>query len=225
MVAEGVQDHNPPVNKKRKTYIATFNVKSLANETRITELEYALSSIKWDILGICETRRQGYLIEDRQNYNLYLYGTTKGRNGVGFLVKKQSNIKVLDFIGITERVALIKVSIYEKEYTLAQVYAPTSTCDEKDLEDFYKSLEKVTELSTKKLFLLGDLNAKIGKPKEEESRATGKYGYGKRNKRGEKFIQFCLQNNLKIANTMFNKKSKLRWTWLSPNGKVKNEKK
>ncbi|CAB3248048.1 unnamed protein product [Arctia plantaginis] len=51
----------------------------------------------------------------------------------------------------------------------------------------------------------------------------GNYGYGKRNKRGERFVQFCLQNNLKIANTLFRKPRKLRWTWLSPDGYTRNE--
>lgn len=51
----------------------------------------------------------------------------------------------------------------------------------------------------------------------------GRYGYGKRNKRGETFIQFCLKHKLKIINTMFKKPHKLRWTWKSPDGCTKNE--
>ncbi|KOB72497.1 putative endonuclease-reverse transcriptase, partial [Operophtera brumata] len=193
--------------------------RSLANETRVTELEYAISQIKWDIIGISETRRKGYnTIEDRDNYRLYLHGETKGRNGVGFLVRKQTNITVLDFKGITERAALIKVKMYGKEFTIAQTYAPTSSSDEKEIEEFYKTLETIVDHSTSRFIFLGDMNAKIGVPKEEESRVLGKYGYGKRNKRGEKFVQFCLQNNLKITNTMFMKTPKLRWTWRSPDG-------
>lgn len=77
--------------------------------------------------------------------------------------------------------------------------------------------------STTNIIFLGDINAQIGDSKDGESRVMGNHGYGSRNKRGEKFINFCLQNNLKIANTMFKKSPKLRWTWLAPDNRTKNE--
>lgn len=189
----------------------------------MTELEHALSEIKWDVIGICETRRQGYIIEDRGYYRLYLNGDIKGRNGVGFLVKKQSNITVIDFIGITGRAALLIINIYGSKFTLVQTYAPTTSSDEKEMEEFYESLQKVMDHSSSRLIFMGDMNAKIGVPKEYESRVMGEYGYGNRNKRGDKFIDFCFHHNLKIANTMFKKSPKLRWTWMSPDGNTKNE--
>ncbi|CAK1583414.1 unnamed protein product [Parnassius mnemosyne] len=70
---------------------------------------------------------------------------------------------------------------------------------------------------------MGDMNAKIGYPEQNEQLVMGNFGYGTRNKRGEIFIHFCLQHRLKIANTTFNKPNGLRWTWKTPDGKSQNE--
>ncbi|XP_063626633.1 uncharacterized protein LOC134798200 [Cydia splendana] len=70
---------------------------------------------------------------------------------------------------------------------------------------------------------MGDFNAKVGQPKLEEHRITGKHGYGSRNQRGELLINYCLEKNLAIMNTYFMKKSNRKWTWIAPNGRTKNE--
>lgn len=49
------------------------------------------------------------------------------------------------------------------------------------------------------------------------------YGSNERNERGEKLVQFALENELSILNTFFKKNIKQRWTWLSPDGNIKNE--
>ena len=52
----------------------------------------------------------------------------------------------------------------------------------------------------------------------------GKFGYGEENERGEKLLNFCLNNNLVIANTMtYKRKAKHQWTWESPDGVTKNQ--
>lgn len=61
--------------------------------------------------------RQGFTIEDRGEYYLYNYGHTKGKYGIGFLVKKQPSLEVMDFIGITDRIALIHIKLFGKIYS------------------------------------------------------------------------------------------------------------
>ena len=48
--------------------------------------------------------------------------------------------------------------------TVIQVYDPTSNAEEAEVECFYEDLEDLLELAPKKdvLFILGDLNAKVG---------------------------------------------------------------
>src|SRR6218665_2499256 len=48
----------------------------------------------------------------------------------------------------------------------------------------------------------------------------GKFGYGEENERGERLLNFCLGNSLKIKNTQFyQRKANRKWTWESPDGK------
>ena len=58
------------------------------------------------------------------------------------------------------------------------------------------------------------MNAKVGK--EKEGKIAGSYGLGKRNERGEKLIEFCKNNDLCIANTMFKHHPRHLYTWTAP---------
>ncbi|CAG4951769.1 unnamed protein product [Colias eurytheme] len=147
----------------------------------------------------------------------------KGQKGIGFLVKKSSNTKVQEFQPISDRVAILHVDIYDTSFSLIQVYAPTESCSETELKNFYNDLEIAMEKCSNKIILMGDMNAKIGQTYSYEHLVMGSFGYGKRNKRGQMFINFCLRYKLKIVNTLFKKPERLRWTWLAPNGRTKNE--
>ena len=50
-------------------------------------------------------------------------------------------------------------------------------------------------------FIIGDWNAKVGS--QEIPGITGKFGLGIQNKTGHKLTEFCQQNTLVIANTLF----------------------
>src|SRR5574337_1038547 len=51
------------------------------------------------------------------------------------------------------------------------------------------------------LFIIGDWNAKVGS--QETPGVTGKFGLGIRNEAGQRLIEFCQENTLVIANTLF----------------------
>ena len=59
-----------------------------------------------------------------------------------------------------------------------QVYAPTSNAEEAEVEQFYKDLQDLPELTPKEevFFILGDWNAKVGS--QETPGVTGKFGLG-----------------------------------------------
>ena len=87
--------------------------------------------------------------------------------------------------------------------TVIQVYAPTSNAEETKLERFYKDLQELLEITPKKdvLFIIGDWNAKVGS--QETPGVTGRFGLGMRNEAGQRLIEFCQENALVIANTLF----------------------
>ena len=50
-------------------------------------------------------------------------------------------------------------------------------------------------------FIIGDWNAKVGS--QETPGVTGKYGLGVQKEAGQRLIEFCQENTLVIANTLF----------------------
>ena len=87
--------------------------------------------------------------------------------------------------------------------TAIQVYAPTSNAEEAEVEWFYEDLQDLLELTPKKdvLLIIGDWNAKVGS--QEIPRITGKFGLGVQNEAGQRLTEFCHENALVIANTLF----------------------
>ena len=84
--------------------------------------------------------------------------------------------------------------------TVIQVYAPTSNAEEAEIEWFYEDLLELTPAKVV-FFIIGDWNAKIGS--QELPGVTGKFGLGVQNEAGQRLIEFCQENTLIIANTLF----------------------
>ena len=89
------------------------------------------------------------------------------------------------------------------EWSLFEVYAPTSNTEEAEVEWFYEDLQDLLELTSKKdvLFIIGNWNAKVGS--QEIPGVTGKFGLGVRNEAGQRLVEFWQKNALVIANTLF----------------------
>ena len=102
--------------------------------------------------------------------------------------------------------------------TVIQVYALTSNAEEAEVEWFYEDLQYLLELTPKKdvLFIIGDWNAKVGS--QETPGVTGKFDLGIQNEAGQRLIEFCQENALVIANTLFQQHKRRLYTWTSPDG-------
>ena len=109
------------------------------------------------------------------------------------------------------------------QITVIQVYALTGNAEEAEVEWFYEDLQDLLELTTKKdvLFIIGDRNAKVGS--QETPGVTGKFGLGMWNEAGQRLIQFCQENALVIANTLFQQHKRRLYTWASPDGQHQNQ--
>ena len=87
--------------------------------------------------------------------------------------------------------------------TVIQAYTPTSNAEEAEVERFYEDIQDLLELTPKKdvLFIIGDWNTKAGS--QETPGVTGKFGLGIQNEAEQRLIEFCQENALVIANTLF----------------------
>ena len=107
--------------------------------------------------------------------------------------------------------------------TVIRVYAPTSNVEEAEVERFYEDLQDLLELTPQKdvLFIIGDWNAKVGS--QEIPGVTGKFGLGVQNEAGQRLTEFCQENALVIANTLFQQCKRRRYTWTSPDSQYQNQ--
>ena len=106
--------------------------------------------------------------------------------------------------------------------TVIQVYAPISNAEEAEVEWFYEDLQDFLELTSKKdvLFIIRDWNAKVGSP--EIPGVTGKFGLGVQNEAGQRLTEFCQEDTLLTANTLFQHHKRRLYTWTSPDGQHQN---
>ena len=120
---------------------------------------------------------------------------------------------------------MISVRFQGKSFniTVILVYAPTSNAEESEVERFYEDLQDPLALTPPKdvLFIIRDWNAKVGS--EETPEVASKFGLGVQNEVGQRLIEFCEDNALVIANTVFQKHKRRLYTWTSPDGQHRNQ--
>ena len=113
---------------------------------------------------------------------------------------------------------MISVCFQGKPFNIRviQAYAPTSNTEE--AERFCEDLQDLLEITPKTdvLFIIGDWKAKVGS--QETPRVTGKFGLGIQNEAWQRLIEFCQENALVIANTLFQQHKRRLCTWTSPDG-------
>ena len=107
--------------------------------------------------------------------------------------------------------------------TVTQVYAPTTNAEEAEAERLYDNLQVLLELTPKNdiLFVTGEWNAKAGS--QEIPGETSKFGLGVQNEAGQRLKEFCQENALVIANTLFQQHKRRLYTWTSPDGQHQNQ--
>ena len=120
---------------------------------------------------------------------------------------------------------MISVCFQSKPFNIMviQTYAPTSNAEEPELEQFYEDLQDLLELTPKKdvLFIIRDRNAKVRS--QDTPGVTGKFGLGVQNEAGQRLIEFCQENTLVIANTLFQQHKRRLYTWTSADGQYQNQ--
>ena len=120
---------------------------------------------------------------------------------------------------------MISVHFQGKPFNIMviQAYAPTSDAEEAEVEWFFEDLQDLLELTPKKdvLFIIGDWNVKVGS--QGTPGVTGKFGLGVQNEAGQRLTEFCQENALVIANTLFQQHKRRLYTWTSPDGQHQNQ--
>ena len=171
------------------------------------------------ILGISElkwTRMGDFNSDDR--YIHYCGQESLRRNGVALIVNKRIQNAVLGCSLKNNRMISVRLQGKPFNIMVIQVYAPNTNAKEAEAEWFYDDLQDLLELTPAKdvLFIIGDWNAKVGS--QETPGVIGKFGLGIRNEAGQRLTEFCQENALVIANTLFQQHKRRFYTWISPEG-------
>ena len=134
------------------------------------------------------------------------------------MVNKRVQNAVLGCNLKNDRMISVHLQVKPFNITVIQVHAPSANAEEAEVEWFYEDLHDLLELTPKKdvLFIIGDWNAKVGS--QETPGVTGKFGLGVQNEAGQRLTEFCQQNALVIANTLFQQHKRRLYTWTSPDG-------
>lgn len=217
-----------PRKKKKDIIIGTWNMQTMKELGKLELLLREMRCNNISILGLGEVRwkKEGMFTHtiDNDTYTIIYCGNNKGCHGVAIILDPKMSASLKNFNTISDRMVTAQLNTKPVPLNIAQVYAPTSTSTEEEIESFYNILQnykdsiKDREIS----IIMGDFNAKIGEGEDKEH-GVGAYGLGQRNERGDMLASFCKVNNLIITNTIFKQPKRRRYTWISPGERYKNQ--
>ena len=150
-----------------------------------------------DIIGMAEHRWQGkgHFTSRCGGKVIYSGGERAGQNGVAIYLSKRANQSMMGYNPVNDRLISVRLRGQAKNVKLIQVYAPTSSATDEEIETFYETLQQ--EINNKDrqdiLIISGDLNAKVGaKQNVDEDGIVGNAGLGERNERGHLLVEFAM---------------------------------
>ena len=194
------------------------------NQGKLEVVKQEMARVNINTVGISKLKWTGMSkFNSDDHYISYCGQESLKRNGVAIMVNKRVQYAVVGCNLKNDR--MISVCFQGKPFniTVIQAYDPASNAEEAEVERLYEDLQDLLKLTPKKdvLFIIGDWNAKVGS--QETPGVTGKFGLGMWNEAGQRLIEFCKENVLVIANTLFQQHKRRLYTWTSPDGQHQNQ--
>jgi endonuclease/exonuclease/phosphatase family metal-dependent hydrolase len=204
----------------RPFYICTYNAKSICAQTRLLEFENEATKIKFDIIGLAETKIRNFgRIDYPTGCTLFYSGNRNAitHTGVGFYVNTALTTRIAGVTYHSERIIELQLKLgSSRTLRLVQVHAPHSGRNEAEYDTFLDELSTVLEARRATYtILMGDFNASTG-PRDSNEQCIGNFGTGRRTNSGQKLVDFCDANGFVIGQTLFKKKINRRWTFINP---------
>ena len=95
---------------------------------------------------------------------------------------------------------------------------PTNNGEEAEFEWFYEDLQDLLELTPQKRCPFHYRGLECKSRCQETPGVTGRSGVGVQNEARQRLIEFCQENTLVIANTLFQQHKRRLYTWTPPDG-------
>ena len=142
--------------------------------------------------GLGEIRRKEEGFTTLQSgHLLYHSKANNGQAGVGFLINKKWKDNITRVNDISLRVAELVLRITTRyQLKIVHVYAPTPSHSEDEINIFYNDIDNILIIyPSHYTIVMGDFNAKVGVRTNPSETATGRFGLGQRNERGDTLIE------------------------------------
>jgi exonuclease III len=139
-------------------------------EGKLNIVQNEMNRMDLDILGISEMKWIGSgHFRSANNTVIYSGHKSHRKNGVGMFITNQVSKSLIGYKAVNNRIIYIRVKAHPVNITCIQVYAPTTSAETVDMEDFYRSLHLALNETPKKdeLILMGDWNSKIIKGEDQ----------------------------------------------------------
>ena len=174
------------------------------NQGKLEVVKQERARVNINILGISELKWTGMGEFNSDDHYIYYSGQESLRRNGSSYHGQQKSPKCS--IWMQSQKWQNNVSSFPKQIfniTVIQHYAPASNAEEAEIEWFYKALQDLLELIPQNdvFFIKGDWNAIVGS--QEIPGVPGKFVLGIQNEAGWRLLEFCQENALVIANTLF----------------------
>ena len=189
------------------------------NQGKLEVVKQEMARVNVDILGISELRWAGMGEFNSNDHCIYYCGQESlRRNGVAIIVNKRVRNAVLGCNLKNDR--MISVCFQGKPFNIMviQAYAPTSNIEE--AEQFYEDLQDLLQLTPKKRCPFQYRGLECKSRKSRNTWSNRQIWPWSTEEAGKMLIEFCQENALVIANTLFQQHKRrlhmdiTRWTIL-----------
>ncbi|XP_045463868.1 craniofacial development protein 2-like [Harmonia axyridis] len=205
--------------RKRTLNIGTWNVQGI--RTKEDEITRELQTLSMDLVVLTETKKKGTGTEVINNYVHVYSGVPKhqrAKRGVSVMIHKKYRNKITDFEFLSENIIRININIHQRPVTILGIYAISDDEPISVKEEFFEQVhEEIGKIGkTRELVVMGDFNSRIGRKINDS--VVGPFGELNVNDNGERLIEICKNNQLKITNGFYKHKDIHTFTWVNTPG-------
>ncbi|GFO45275.1 craniofacial development protein 2-like protein [Plakobranchus ocellatus] len=151
-------------SNKRATIIGIWNVQTMKEMGKLHLLINEMEHQDVYILGICECRWKDNGHFDYNGCKIIYSGGNGTLNGVAIILDKSMKNSLISYNAVSDRILIIHLDTNPVKTSIIQAYAPTTSHDDEEVEQFYNQLQSVKDSISPRntTIVMGDFNAKVG---------------------------------------------------------------